>query len=128
MSDIVDFNSYQKFTESMAVYNEDGHLRVGDDFISLPWLYPAYALAEEVGEVTGKIAKFVRKSKQFEDIPAAIRQLQFDVGLELGDALFQLSETARKFGWTLQEIADANVTKLSDRRERGVIVGEGDSR
>jgi NTP pyrophosphatase (non-canonical NTP hydrolase) len=111
----------------MAVYNEDVwlHYTVPDRGITgMPWSYPAFAIAEEAGEVCGKIAKFIRKSKTEADT----EKLRMDVGKELGDLLFQLSETARQFNFTLQEIADMNVGKLTDRKERGVLVGEGDDR
>jgi NTP pyrophosphatase (non-canonical NTP hydrolase) len=125
---MIDFNKYQEFTASMAVYNEDVELKVGEDTIQLSWAYPAFALSEEAGEVAGKIAKFIRKSKSFENIPTAMQELTDFVGKELGDTLFQLSEVARQFGFTLEQIAKMNVEKLTDRKDRGVIVGEGDTR
>jgi NTP pyrophosphatase (non-canonical NTP hydrolase) len=124
------FNEYQQFTRSLAVYNESAWLHniekdAGKDGIrGMKWLYPAFALCEEAGEVAGKIAKFVRKSRLEDDYP----KLREDVKKELGDVAFQLSETARQFGWTLQEVIDGNVEKLSDRKDRGVLVGEGDER
>lgn len=121
------FNEYQEFTKSKAVYNESAWLHYvggGKDIIGMPWAYPAFALAEEAGEVCGKIAKFIRKSRQEVDT----EKLREDIAKELGDVLFQLSETARQFGFTLQEIADRNVEKLDDRQARGVLVGEGDDR
>lgn len=126
------FQEYQAFTESLAAYNESGQLYpAAGDPMPMPWLYPALALAEEAGEVAGKVAKFVRKSKDFTDNTTADIagvQLRIDVAKELGDVLYQLSETARQFGLTLEEVAYGNVMKLSDRKERGVIVGEGDNR
>jgi hypothetical protein len=35
---------------------------------------------------------------------------------------------ARKLGFTLAQIAWLNTAKLSDRKDRGVLVGEGDNR
>lgn len=124
------FNEYQNFTESKAVYNESVWLHhvhretCPADIVGMPWAYPAFALAEEAGEVCGKIAKFIRKSKQGVDAEL----LRKDIGKELGDVLFQVSETARQFGYTLEEIAQMNVDKLNDRQDRGVLVGEGDER
>ena len=124
------FNDYQAFTQSLARYNEHGWLhRIhresnASEIQGMPWLYPAFALSEEVGEVTGKIAKFIRKSQTEADY----EKLREDVKLELGDAMYQLSETARQFGWSLEDIVAANVSKLTDRDKRGVIVGEGDNR
>lgn len=120
-------NEYQEFTKSLAAYNEAAWLHYtapNRGIVGMPWAYPAFGLAEEAGEVCGKIAKFIRKSKTEADV----EKLRTDIGKELGDVLYQLSETARQFGFTLQEIADMNVEKLTDRKERGVLVGEGDDR
>ena len=40
----------------------------------------------------------------------------------------QLNTLAWIFGSTLEKVAEANVAKLSDRKERGVIKGDGDNR
>lgn len=122
------FNDYQKFTESLASYNEDVALFVGNQEMQLGFMYPLLALGEEAGEVQGKVAKFIRKSRQIAGDTAAVEQLRMDVGKELGDLQYQLSETARQFGFSLQEIVDMNVAKLNDRVDRGVLIGEGDNR
>lgn len=126
----MNLHEYQKFTAGKARYNENAWLHrvhresVPSEIIPMPWLYPAMALGEEAGEVLGKIAKFIRKSQQQADI----EQLKQDIKKELGDVMYQVSETARQFGWTLQEIVDGNVEKLDDRQARGVLIGEGDNR
>lgn len=125
------FAEYQAFTASLAVYNEDIVAYISD--VSpretiiyheepLHYIYPVLALAEEAGEVAGKVAKYVRKSD------TDYNTLREVVKLELGDVLYQLSEAARQFGYTLDEIAEGNVAKLMDRKDRGVLVGEGDNR
>lgn len=125
------FREYQEFTEYMARYNTDvsailplnGDGQVKDfDEVPLPMTYPVLALAEEAGEVAGKLAKFIRKyGNNIEELRKAILP-------ELGDVLYQLSEASRMCGYTLQQVAEANVEKLSDRNERGVLIGEGDYR
>ena len=132
----MNFNEYQEFTRSLAVYNTDVVLEAvdrSDDTsparidVWMPYLYPAMAIGEEAGEVLGKIAKFVRKSQAgvTEDM---VSQLRLDVAKELGDVLYQVSETARQFQWTLDDIVTMNQDKLTDRKDRGVLVGEGDNR
>lgn len=116
------FNDYQQFTHSLAVYNEDVYYKIGDDYHRAGWTYPVTALAEEAGEVAGKVAKYVRKKD------TDLNTLRYVVAKELGDVMFQVSETARQFNFTLQEIVDMNVEKLEDRKDRGVLVGEGDER
>lgn len=122
------FNEYQAFTQSLARYNTDVNAMLQGDNnyssyeIPMPFMYPVLALAEEAGEVVGKVAKFVRKYGDNTD------ELGKLVLPELGDVLYQLSETARQFGFTLQDVVDNNVAKLTDRSARGVLIGEGDNR
>lgn len=123
------FESYQAFTQSLAAYNTNAYVYIPNrlyedqqDGLQISWLYPALALGEEAGEVLGKIAKFVRKSS---DDEAELREL---VKKELGDVLYQVSQLAYEFDLSLRDIAEGNVEKLTDRKERGVIVGEGDDR
>jgi len=116
------FDEYQRFTQSLASYNEGVYYKIGDEYHAGPWTYPVQELTEEAGEVNGKVAKYIRKSG------TDLNVLRMDVAKELGDVLYQLSESARQFGFTLQEIADMNVSKLTDRAERGVLIGEGDDR
>jgi len=138
LQDITNFDSYQEFTKSLAVYNTDVLLETvdhHDDVFDvpvvstcwMPYVYPLLALGEEAGEVQGKVAKFIRKSQQgvTDDM---VKQLRMDVAKELGDLLYQVSETARQFNFSLQEIVDMNVGKLLDRQARNVLVGEGDNR
>lgn len=47
---------------------------------------------------------------------------------EAGDVLWNLSEICNFYGISLQEVADANISKLADRAERGVIKGNGGKR
>lgn len=126
------FNEYQEFTKSLATYNEEVWLyfKLGPERheIHLNGMYPILALAEEAGEVAGKLAKYIRKSATKDITKEHLAILREDLKKELGDVAYQLSEAARQIGCTLQEIIDGNVEKLTDRKERGVIVGEGDNR
>jgi len=98
---------------------------------------PDYAftgLAEEVGEVMGKLAKAQRKhGKSQARIIDMINfgqnaQLQSDLVKELGDVLWMLQACANVIGVDLETIAEENLTKLTDRLERNVICGQGDNR
>lgn len=53
------------------------------------------------GEITGK-----RKNKLL---------------FELGDALFYITKIAVELGWTLEEVAGANQTKLLNRKANGTL-------
>ena len=96
--------------------------------------YPFLALCEEVGEVSGKIAKYVRKEKCSAALAIEIANQNVDIELkdnlksELGDVFWQLQACCYEAGITLEEVAIDNLKKLADRNNRGVIVGEGDNR
>ena len=47
---------------------------------------------------------------------------------EAGDILWQLSGLCSVMGWSLEDIAQQNLDKLADRKERKVIDGSGDNR
>lgn len=85
--------------------------------------YPYFALAEETGEFLGKIAKAHRGDYQgtMDDLDLALRK-------ELGDILWNVAAIASVHGWTLDSIAEMNLDKLTDRKDRGVIKGSGDER
>ena len=86
-------------------------------------VYCALGLANEVGELLGKIKKLFRdKDGKFSDADReSIKQ-------ELGDVLWYWTQIATGFGLTIDEIAGANLVKLQDRQRRGVIGGSGDKR
>ena len=70
----------------------------------------AAGLAEEAGEILGVIRKHAFQSRDLNR-----EQLK----LELGDALWCLAVTARSAGFTLDDIAAANVAKLQHRHPAG---------
>lgn len=76
-------------------------------------------LTAEAGEASGLYAKSIRKG-----LPLDITNLK----KELGDVLWQVAVLADFYGLTLEEVAQANLEKLSDRKERGVLDGTGDDR
>lgn len=116
-------NEYQKLAHSFACYDEN----------------PTYAyagLAEEAGEVLGKFAKFIRKHEGldphkatgWETMKADLAKYRSDIAKELGDVLWMVAAIATENNLDLGWIMDLNITKLTDRKARGVIIGEGDNR
>lgn len=90
-------------------------------------LYPLLALQEEVGEVSGKVAKHLRKGGSIDDFvtdPEHREQLL----KELGDVLWQLTALCEGLAIGLDDVAQRNLNKLSGREKRGTLVGEGDER
>jgi NTP pyrophosphatase (non-canonical NTP hydrolase) len=102
------FNDYQEFVKSMKVYPERHAI-----------VYPALGLAGESGEIAEKIKKWLRKDNEL-DKEALL--------LELGDPLWYITSLADDLGYSLQDVIDANVSKLTSRQERGVLKGSGDNR
>lgn len=96
--------------------------------------YMMLNLMGEVGEFAGKVGKHIRKGL------ADIRDNELDLynGMkddciiemqkEAGDVLWQLSGLCSVMGWSLEDIAQQNLEKLADRKERNVIDGSGDER
>lgn len=92
---------------------------------------PAYlvaGLAEETGELCGKFAKAVRNGTLNADFTLTDKTKTDGMVKELGDVLWFCANLAEWLGVPLSEVMAANIVKLTDRAERGVIVGEGDER
>lgn len=100
--------------------------------------YAYVGLAEEAGEVLGKFAKFIRKHDGMDphlagkSFPTAcaedLAKYKEDIEKELGDVLWMVAAIATINGLDLSDIMRKNIDKLTDRLNRGVIVGEGDNR
>jgi NTP pyrophosphatase (non-canonical NTP hydrolase) len=103
------FDTYQKLAAGTAIYPEETALA-----------YLTTGLSGEAGEVCGKIGKVFRGDKA----PVS----KEEVCKELGDVLWFLSELARFHGLSLGEVAEKNLMKLYDRKDRGVLRGNGDNR
>ena len=80
-------------------------------------------LVGETGEVAEKFKKLVR------DKDGDLNKLdRDDIIKEFGDILWYLSVLADFLGVPLEEVAEKNIKKLTDRQERGVLKGSGDNR
>ena len=110
---IENFQSYQR--ESRKTWNV---IKTDHSIV-----YPTLGLANEAGEVAGKIKKIFRdRNGQITD---ADREA---LKSELGDVLWYLTQICTELGLSLEEVAEANVSKLFSRLERGAIKGDGDNR
>ncbi len=88
-----------------------------------PIVYPTLGLVNEAGELAGKVKKIFRDKGGVisEDDRNALK-------FELGDVLWYLAQIATELNLSLDEVAEANIAKLSSRLERNQIQGEGDYR
>lgn len=102
--------------------------------------YMMLNLVGEVGELSSKVAKMIRKGK-FDiggesnlrvDIKVMngddIETIDKELKLEAGDIAWQLAGLCKVLGWSLEEVCQANLDKLASRKARGVIDGNGDER
>ncbi len=107
------FKDYEKRASKTAQYPSIGKR----------YVYPALGLANESGEVLGKIKKIFRDhdGKLSKEYKQAIKD-------ELGDVLWYLAMLSKDLGLELEDIAQANIKKLSSRAKRGKINGDGDKR
>ena len=95
-------------------------------------------LVGEVGEFASKVAKALRKETGMMDGPnfyyykyqdeftPSSEELYNELKKEAGDILWQLSGVCTVMGWTLEDVAQMNLDKLSARKAAGTIDGSGD--
>lgn len=92
-------------------------------------------LVGEVGEFASKVAKTIRKGKAvigcssnlfYTCTFAESEGMREELKKEAGDILWQLSGLCNIMGWTLEEVAQMNLDKLSARKQNGTIDGNGD--
>ncbi|MBM3152079.1 MAG: nucleotide pyrophosphohydrolase [Chloroflexi bacterium] len=109
----MNFTEYQTKSRKTAKYPAIGH----------PVVYPTLGLANEAGEVAGKVKKIFRDKNGI--IGEAERQA---LEGELGDVLWYLAQVCTELDLSLDEVAEHNIVKLYDRLERDRIGGDGDNR
>lgn len=126
------FGEYQQRTATTAIYGEQirkileplglTETQAGPIMTLLRVSYVSNGLGE-VGEVQGKIKKIIR------DSGGTINdERREQLAGELGDVMWYISQMASELGLSLEEVAQANLDKLSGRKERGTLQGSGDNR
>lgn len=106
------FKDYQDKAVETAIYGAGNKI-----------IYPALGLANEAGEVLGKIKKVLRDKEG-----VFTEETNKAIGDEIGDVLWYIAALARDLDISLEDVADRNIQKLLDRRARNVIQGSGDNR
>jgi NTP pyrophosphatase (non-canonical NTP hydrolase) len=99
---------YQAFVNKMKVYPEQHKI-----------VYPTLGMMGEAGEASEKVKKWLRGDRELD---------KQELIKELGDVLWYITALADDLDSSLEAVLLANVNKLSDRKERGVVHGDGDSR
>ena len=88
-------------------------------------IYPALGLAGEAGEVANKIKKLLRDYDH--DLNMVPEEMIEEICFELGDVLWYIAALVRDLdSFDLQTIAEHNMIKLLNRKQRGVLGGSGD--
>ena len=87
------------------------------------FLEKVLGIAGEAGEVTDKIKKIIRDKGGY-----ASEEDRAEIAKELGDVLWYVANVARYLGVSLSDIAEGNIKKLSSRKNRNKLHGEGDNR
>ena len=122
----MNLNEYQSKAIPLAIYPKKHTI-----------IYPTLGLVGEAGEVAEKIKKWLRgdlykpsgKDTFTEGEQKAIFNVfKEDVAKELGDVLWYLANLANDINYSLSEIAQMNLDKLTSRKERGTLKGSGDDR
>lgn len=108
----MNFKEYEERAQAFAIYPEAGQ------GTKLALAYTALGLVGEAGEFSEKVKKFVRGQELDKHLSMK----------ELGDVLWYITACANELGYSLQDVAEVNIVKLTDRKERGVIKSEGDTR
>jgi NTP pyrophosphatase (non-canonical NTP hydrolase) len=88
---------------------------------SADYTYAIMNLGAEAGEVLSLEAKMRRDGYKFQDYLDNMKK-------ELGDVLWHVAIIAYDNGFTLAEVAEANIDKLTSRTARNTISGNGDNR
>ena len=100
-------DDYQREAKDTAIYPVSAHV-----------IYPAMGLANEAGEVLGKVKKMIRDGKLDREATLA----------EIGDVLWYVAVLADDLNTNLSDIANNNLQKLRSRQARGTLQGSGDNR
>ena len=115
-------NEYQLQAHGFADYAIPAVIE-NDKATLVDYCYPALGLAEEAGEVAGKYAKAVR------DCNGVIDEERREAIInELGDVTWFVAELCTLLNVSMEEVMQKNIDKLTSRKNRNVIHGNGDDR
>ena len=103
----MNMNDYQRQAATTAIYPA-----------SVQILYPTLGLAGEAGEVANKVKKIIRDGKLDKEA----------IGSEIGDCLWYIAAICKDLGLKMEDVAQANLDKLSQRQQKGTLSGSGDTR
>jgi len=109
---VSDLDMYQKVALTTAIYPREQAI-----------IYPTLGLTGEAGEVANKVKKIIRDGSNKND-----DSMVSEIKSEIGDCLWYIAVLADDIGCKLSDIANTNLVKLANRKEKGTIHGSGDKR
>jgi NTP pyrophosphatase (non-canonical NTP hydrolase) len=109
---VSDLDMYQKVALTTAIYPREQAI-----------IYPTLGLTGEAGEVANKVKKIIRDGSNKND-----NSMVSEIKSEIGDCLWYIAVLADDIGCKLSDIANTNLIKLANRKEKGTIRGSGDKR
>ena len=107
-----DLDMYQQVAKTTAIYPREQAI-----------IYPTLGLTGEAGEVANKVKKIIRDGSNKND-----DRMVSEIKSEIGDCLWYIAVLADDIGCKLSDIANLNLIKLANRKEKGTIHGSGDNR
>lgn len=113
----MNLDEYQKKAAKFDLFEAESNLK------SPSFLEKVLGLVGEAGETADKVKKIIRDKEGYaseEDKEAIIK--------ELGDVLWYVANVARYMEVPLSEVAEDNIEKLTSRKKRNKLHGEGDNR
>lgn len=108
-------NFYQIKARETAIYPHKNHIR-GLEYVVL-------GLAGEVGEVANKLKKILRDKEGVVD-----QESHHQLVDEACDVLWYLQALCNELDIPFNDLAEINLKKLFDRKNRGTLQGSGDKR
>ena len=109
---VSDLDMYQQVAKTTAIYPREQAI-----------IYPTLGLTGEAGEVANKVKKIIRDGSNKND-----DRMVSEIKSEIGDCLWYIAVLADDIGCKLSDIANLNLIKLANRKEKGTIHGSGDNR
>lgn len=113
------FNDYQKQAITFSLIAKETELYAH----SPSYIAKVLGLVGEAGEVAEKYKKIIRDKQGIVSEADKTELIK-----ELGDVLWYVAVLAEYLGVSLEDVADGNISKLTDRKGRGTQRGSGDNR
>lgn len=129
-------NEFQELTEETEIYSRAAQKFVHEIFTAkdasssalkdamklISIMYCAGKLNGEAGEIGEEVFKAFRDDGKIDNDRAK------RIFNELGDTLWYVARILDLLGFKMEDCMDANIEKLMDRKDRGVLSGSGSDR